>query len=264
MEEVLSVKLSARNKLKGKIVEVKKGATTAQLENEKKNLDELLQMVPMPTKSALDMKKGELMVTIGAPEDPFAMAQQLGLDLGAFIKELNIKLALGSSVADVLDGRDGSIAELLNLKLDINLQFRKALLHTIAQTVPQARDAAFFGVLENFNFEVKLANAKAYMTGCLPPQGIDPRVLMANPQTVGIAYLAMAAQFLLDATKKSKIKEMFDMQAAMVNTPPFNTVLKLAAFLEQPTQLQVHTGSGVILTLNLLNFFPLSLLPLAD
>jgi len=28
MEEVLSVKLSARNKLKGKIVEVKKGATT--------------------------------------------------------------------------------------------------------------------------------------------------------------------------------------------------------------------------------------------
>jgi molybdopterin-binding protein len=28
MQEVLSVKLSARNKLKGKIVEVKKGATT--------------------------------------------------------------------------------------------------------------------------------------------------------------------------------------------------------------------------------------------
>jgi hypothetical protein len=101
-------------------------ATPEKVEPERKVVEEFLKAIGLPFKVETDMKARELTVSVAAPEDPFALAGQMGLDLKTFVKELSLALEVPVSPAEVLDANDTRpIADLIGLRFDTKLEFRK-------------------------------------------------------------------------------------------------------------------------------------------
>jgi len=198
---------------------------------------------------------------LGVPEDPFAMAQMLGLDLKAFIREVSVKLDLPFSAADLVEGMPGqSIAEVFGLKFETKLEFRKALVHTLASTLPGAADAAFGAFLENFNFSLSMGNVHAFLKGVLPPAGLNPNQAMAQVPPP-IFMMAKGAKWLLKEDSTAKLAAMYTAALATAPAEPAEILKSLKSYADQPTEVSFHTASGVNFNVTLKGVFPLRAIP---
>lgn len=241
---------------------LKAGATAADVEAERKKLDDFLKGdVGLPHKTEVDAKANVLTVAMGVPEDPFAMAAELGLDLKAFVKEVSVKLELPFSAAEVLDGKDGSLPDMIQLNFETKLEFRKALVHTLAQTLPGAADAAFGAFLENMNLSMALGSVKDLAEGMVPPEGLD-----VNRQRMGVPpplfMAAKGAKYLLKPNAKAKIAEMYaGIWSAGMPPEVVRIVSIMRKVISEPTQIVFSSGSGVAVTVDIKNLLPTSVLP---
>jgi len=243
------------------VFSVADGVTSDKLDADKKTVEELLtqaQAAGIPGKCDVDAKAKSFTVTVGVPEDPFALAPQLGLDLQAFIKEAAVSLELPFGVSELTDGRDGKLADLLALKFELKLQFRKALVHTLANALPGAKEAAWAAFLENFNLAFALGSVKDLLTSCQPPAGMQ-----MHGMPPGMALVARAAEYALaDGGKKAIADAYVGLWKGIGSEGPVvDVITALKKTLDQLTQIQYHTGSGVVITINLKNAFPLKAIP---
>jgi len=227
----------------------------------KKKVEELLaqaQAAGIPGKCDIDAKAKSFTVTVGVPEDPFVLAPQLGLDLQAFIREASVSLEFPFGITDLLDGRDGKLADILAFKFETKLQFRKALVHTLANSLPGAKEATWAAFLENFNLSFALGSVKDLLTGCQAPAGMQMHGVQPS-----MAMMAQAAQYALADGGKKQIADAYVNLWKGIGSEPFfvDVITALQKTLDQPTQIQYHTGSGVVITLNLKNAFPLKAIP---
>ncbi len=105
-------------------------AGQAAVEAETKKFDGILGAIGLPKLIETDMKKREVHVWLGVPEDPFALAVQLGLDLQKFVREVSVSLELPFSPLDLSAdaGSDNkNLADLLGLRFETKLEFRKSV-----------------------------------------------------------------------------------------------------------------------------------------
>jgi hypothetical protein len=238
------------------------GKSEKDLEADKKTLEALLEQSGLPFKIDVDSKQSKLHIWSGLPDDPFALAPQLGIDLQAFVKEGHVSLELPIGVADLTDGREAKLADLLALRFEAKLSFRKALVHTLANALPNAHDAAFAAFLENFNLSLNLGNMSEFLAGCVPPQGFNVNQAMVGNQ-IALVYLSQFAAFALQDGGKAVIKQLYDgLWEKVSGDPQVGELIALAQrSFDQPTQVYLHTGSGVIVTVDLKNAFPFSCIP---
>lgn len=235
-------------------------ATQPAAEAEKKKLDDLLTQVGLPAKTEVDMKSRTINVWVGAPEDPFALAQQLGLDLKAFVREASITLDLPFSPTDLLEQGGKPLADLIGLKFETKLEFRKALVHTLASTLPGAQDAAFGAFLENFNFSIAMGNVHDFLTGVLPPPGLNPAQAQAQVPPP-LFMMAKGAKWLLKDNSKDKLAQMYTSALQAMPAEPAEILKALKTVVDQPTQVAFHTASGVHFIVNIKGVLPLKAFP---
>jgi len=231
---------------------------------DKVNVDEAVKaltgafaMIPVPHRLEADAKNNSVALFVAVPEDPFALAQQLGLDLQAFVKEASVEIDLGSGLTELLDaGKDATLADLIKAKFDVKLQFRKALVHTLAPALPGKAGLAFAAFLENSNFVTSMGSAKDFLSGVLPPQGLNLNQQMYTQPF--LVYLSKAAVFALAdssaSTMGSLLKAMVGGPLSEKHVAPI--IQALGKYVAQPDQILVHTGSGVKITLNMRGVLP--------
>lgn len=235
-------------------------ATQAAVEAEKKKIDDLIAGVGLPGKSEVDMKSRTISVWTAVPEDPFALAQQLGLDLKTFVREASISLELPFSPTDLVEAGGKPLADLIGLKFETKLEFRKALVHTLASTLPGAQDAAFGAFLENFNFSLAMGNVHDFLTGVLPPPGLNPAQAQAQVPPP-LFMMAKGAKWLLKDDSRDKLAAMYTAALQGMPAEPADILKALKTVVDQPTQIAFHTASGVHFTVNLKGVLPLKAFP---
>jgi len=239
---------------------LKSGATSQNIADTKKIFEDILKSADVPTKVTCDMSTSQLKVILGLPgPDPFALASQLGIDLQAFIKEVDLTLELSHEPKDFIDSNNKSskLADLLNLRLTADLQFRKALIHTLANNVKELADLIFLAFVENIGIGVNLGNLSEMILAVLPPEGSTD---VTDPDLLKLIKLLGRAVSL---KSKTKLKDLY---LAMWETPlsnPLISAIVSAAKIscEQFSEIHYHTSSGLALTFSIKDLFPFSLIP---
>jgi len=240
---------------------LKSGATNENIAETKKSFEEILKAADVPIKVTSDLSAGQLKVTMGLPgPDPFALASQLGIDLQAFIKEVSLSLELSNQPKDFIDTNNKStkLADLVNFRLVADLQFRKALIHTLANNVAELGDLIFVSWVENLILGVNLGHFTELILAIIPPDGMQDQV--TDPDINKAINLLSKA---VSAKSKTKLKDLY---LAMWETPlsnPLIAAIVTAAKVscEQFSEIHYHTSSGLALTFSIKDLFPFALIP---
>jgi hypothetical protein len=249
------------------------GATTAAIETARTQLNAALTAAnPLaktgqePWRLEFDEKNAAnrtMTLTVGVPEDPFAMAATLGLDLSQFIREVSLGLELPFTLTDLLDGKEGAVADLIGLRAELKLQFRKALVHTLAATFPGLKDVAFGAFCENFSFVWGVGSVKELLNGILPPDDLEPAAAASVGIPPPLFGMMRGAKWLLAADSKPRLKAMIDafLSGARVDVKAVEMLDIAHNVLEQPTSVVYESGSGVVVTVNLKDVIPFKAIP---
>jgi len=250
------------------VLPFKHGVSETVIAEESKKFIELFSKFPLPHKVNIDDKNNVARISItvpGAP-DPFASAASLGIDLTEYVKELSLNLKFKHAIEDIINTNDTetTLADLVEFSSELKLQMRKALLHTIGQTIPgnQAEGVSYLALLENLNMSVALGPLKAFLSAFNPPVGVQTVPFAGLPpqyhhlQAPAQAFVKMA----VDPKEKQTFKDLY-LQTISSNEQGLDLLLSAKGFLEGVSQVNAFTESGMTLTLDLQNLIVFKLVP---
>jgi len=249
------------------VLPFKHGISDTVVAEESKKFIEHFSKFPLTHKVNVDHKGQAVRISLVAPgtPDPFALASSLGIDISSYVKELSMDLKFKHSIEEIIDTSDKTttLADLLEFSYELKVHLRKALLHTIGHVVPVPNldKIAFLALLENLNISIALGSLKTFLSAMNPPSGVQTTPVRLPPEYN--ALMAPAKKFAslaVDPQAKGELKTHY-LEAVSANDQGLSFLLSAKTFLEQVSQVNVFTESGVTMTLDLHDLILFKLIP---
>jgi len=248
------------------ILPFKEGVSESVVADESKKFIELFSKFPLPNKVTVDTKERVVRVNVAVPgaPDPFMLASSLGIDLSSYVKECSLDLKFKNALEEIINTTDTvtTVADLLEFSYELKIQIRKALLHTIGQTVPgrNSDKIAILAMLENFNISVALGTLKAFLTALNPPTGVHSNLNLPREYNAFVIPAQNFAKMAVDPKTKQLLKDAY-LKTVSGNEQGLTFLTTAKNFLEGVSQVNVFTESGVMLSLELKNLIMFKLVP---